>query len=69
MIRTIVTPDKPYISLDIPREYVGKEIEVIAFSKDEGIDEVIEPPKKVSFDAVNIDTRGYGFNRDEANGK
>lgn len=28
MVRTIIKPDKGYIKLDIPKEYVGKEIEV-----------------------------------------
>jgi hypothetical protein len=42
MIRTIVTPDKPVISLEIPSEYIGKEIEVIAFSKEEGLGQTVE---------------------------
>ncbi|HEY2582683.1 MAG TPA: hypothetical protein VGI43_12795 [Mucilaginibacter sp.] len=67
MIRTIVTPDKETISLDIPREYVGREIEVIAFAKEEGFSEEQPLKKKTSFTVLHVDTTDYKFNRDEAN--
>ena len=40
MIRTIVTPKKQELSIQIPSNYVGKRVEVIAFTIDEAIDEV-----------------------------
>lgn len=67
MIRTIITPNNQTISFNIPKDYIGKEIEVIAFPKDEGISKEKPPKKKVTFTALSIDTRGYKFNRDEAN--
>ncbi|WPV65961.1 hypothetical protein [Chitinophaga sp. LS1] len=67
MIHTIVIPNKQTISFDIPKDYVGKQIEVIAFAKDEGIVNEKQAKKKVTFSALSIDTRGYKFNRDEAN--
>jgi hypothetical protein len=67
MIRAIITPDKQTISFDIPKDYLGKQIEVIAFPKDEGLIKRSFPKKKVSFNALSIDTRGYKFNREEAN--
>jgi hypothetical protein len=67
MIRTIITPKKQTISFDIPPSYVGKEIEVIAFAKDEGENKKQAVQKRVSFNALAIDTIGYKFNRDEAN--
>jgi hypothetical protein len=66
MIRTIVTPKKPTISFDIPLSYIGREIEVIAFAKDE-CEKSEQKKKKVSFTASTLDTRSYKFNRDEAN--
>jgi hypothetical protein len=36
MIRTIITPTQTTFTLDIPEHYIGKEIEVIAFQKEEG---------------------------------
>ena len=35
MVRTIITPEKSSIQLDIPKEYVGKEIEVTFLALDE----------------------------------
>lgn len=71
MVRTIIIPDKSTInvSLSIPENYIGKEMEIIAFSKEEGIEETYKSEKKVSFDALSIDTRSFKFNRDEANGR
>ncbi len=31
MIREIVRPDEPHLMIDLPREYVGEEIEYIVF--------------------------------------
>lgn len=67
MIRTIIVPNKQTISFDIPKDYVGRQIEVIAFAQDEGIFNDKPEKKKVTFTALSIDTRGYKFNRDEAN--
>jgi len=67
MIRTIIKPDRQTISLNIPQNYVGKEIEIIAFAKDEGIDEEQPAKRRMTFTALDIDTIGYKFNRDEAN--
>jgi hypothetical protein len=57
------------ISFNIPKEYVGKQIEVIAFAKGEGINGESPVKKTVTFNALSIDTKGYKFNRDEANGR
>jgi hypothetical protein len=35
MVRTILIPDKPYIPLSIPAQYVGKRLEVIVFPIDD----------------------------------
>ena len=59
MIHTIVTPLKQTISFDIPKDYVGKQIEVIAFAKGEGITKEQPAKKNVTFNALSIDTRGY----------
>ena len=66
MVRTIVIPDKQSISFDIPNHYIGKQIEVIVFAKDEGIAKT-EPFKKALFTVLHVDAVNYKFNRDEAN--
>ena len=67
MVRTILIPDTQTVSFNVPEEYIGKEVEVIAFAKNEGEQKKEFSKKIVSFDAVSIDTKGYTFNREEAN--
>ncbi|TVQ13487.1 MAG: hypothetical protein EA361_09635 [Bacteroidetes bacterium] len=68
MIRTIVTPDKNYLSFNIPEKYIGKKMEVIAFVIDEPLDDVIYTTKSSkSFSSVKLNTKDFTFNRDEAN--
>jgi len=69
MIRTTIVPDKKdvTISLSIPENYIGKEMEIIAFTKKEGLGEKELKEKQVSFAAMSINTTEYKFNRDEAN--
>lgn len=47
MVRTIITPDKENISIDIPRAYIGKQIEVLIYAVDE-LNEMEKPKKKLS---------------------
>jgi len=67
MIRTIIIPNTQTVTFNIPEDYIGKEVEVIAFTKNEGIDTKESIGKQVSFNALSIDTKNYKFNRNEAN--
>jgi len=68
MIHTIVVPNNQTVSFNVPQKYIGKELEVIIFEKEEGsIEKISFPEKLVSFSALSIDTKNYKFNRDEAN--
>jgi hypothetical protein len=67
LIRIILTPNAQTVSIDIPEDYIGKEIEVIAFAIDEGIIKDHSARKEVSFTALHVDTKDYKFNREEAN--
>jgi len=69
MIRTLVTPqtDTLNISLSIPKNYVGKEMEVIAFAKDEGMKNATATKKQVTFTVLHVENKNYKFDRDEAN--
>ncbi len=66
MIRTLITPSTQTVFFDVPKEYIGKELEIIAFSKNDYIPTYTHN-KKVSFTALSIDTKGFKFDRDEAN--
>ncbi|MFO7657793.1 MAG: hypothetical protein R6W78_12050 [Bacteroidales bacterium] len=66
MIRTIVKTNNNTLSFPIPDKYIGKELEVIAFTRDEGFEEN-KANKKVSFTVLHTDIKNYKFSRDEAN--
>jgi len=70
MIRTIIIPSTTNykITLDFPVDYIGEEVEIIAFKKQEGLQEKTNLSKKFSsFDKIKIDTTDFNFNRDDAN--
>jgi hypothetical protein len=67
MIRTSVRPSNNSITLDIPSDYIGRQIEVIAFANDEGIDQRKNLSKKPHFTVLKVSRKGFKFNRDEAN--
>jgi hypothetical protein len=68
MIRTVVTPDKNSLSFNIPDNYIGKKMEIIAFAVDEPSEDVIYTTKsRKSFSAVKLKTKGFKFDREEAN--
>ena len=65
MIRTIVKTNSNTLSFPIPDKYIGKELEVIAFTRDEAF-EGSKSEKKVSFTVLHTDIKNYKFSRDEA---
>lgn len=72
MVRIIVIPNTSnyHVALDFPKDYLGEEVEIIAFKKQEGFQEHPNKSKKfMSFDSIKIDTSTFKFNRDEANGR
>jgi hypothetical protein len=67
MIRTVITTKNNILTLPIPDKYIGRELEVIAFARDEGLEENYVAKKKVSFTVLHTDIKNYKFNRNEAN--
>jgi hypothetical protein len=67
MIRTIITADRNNLILTLPDDFLGKQIEVIAFV----IEEAIQKPRgKVPFTVLDVPDElkmNYRFSRDEAN--
>lgn len=53
MIRTVIKPDKGYIKLEIPKEYVGKEIEVTYLPLNE-VNKATSKPQKTMKDFWGI---------------
>ncbi|HEY8780501.1 MAG TPA: hypothetical protein VIM16_02710 [Mucilaginibacter sp.] len=48
MIKTIVTPKNNNLYLPIPDSYIGKEIEVLVYAKEELIEEKAKPKKSMA---------------------
>ncbi len=48
MIRTVVTPDQQNISINLPKNFIGKQVEVIAFTIDEAIKEPLTMDKPLT---------------------
>lgn len=67
MIRTVIIPDSDTVSISVPKDYIGKVLEIIAFEKGEGLDNTTNQKGKTSFTVLHTDVKDYKFNRDEAN--
>lgn len=66
MIRTIITTENRNLTLKLPKEFVGKKVEVIAFVlEEEALN--IEPKTFTVLDIPEGLKEGYKFNRQEAN--
>jgi hypothetical protein len=42
MVRTLITPENTSISLEVPASFIGKQVEVIAFTVNDFVEENIE---------------------------
>lgn len=66
MVRTIITADKSDFILSLPDDFLGKRVEVLAFVVEEA-EKKADTHQHKTFSAVNLDTQGFKFNREEAN--
>lgn len=64
-IREIVVPKNNKIELTIPDNFIGAEVEVLAFKIERGDD--LKSSQKKSFNAIKLDLTNFKFNREEAN--
>jgi hypothetical protein len=68
MIRTVIIPENNTLSFNIPDKYIGKKMEIIAFAVDEPSEDIIYSGRShKSFSAIRLNTKGYKFNRQQAN--
>ena len=59
MIKTIVTPQNNSLYLSIPNSYIGKEIEILLYAKDELIQEKTSPKKTMADFSGNLSDNDY----------
>jgi hypothetical protein len=69
MIRTVITAEKNSLLLSLPDNYVGRQVEVIAFTIDEPVKQKRRLSAKDVFKSFSVNTQGFKFNRDEANSR
>jgi hypothetical protein len=67
MIRQILKVDSDTVSISVPKNYIGKVLEIIAFTREEGLSTEGAVKEDSTFNALSLDTRGFKFDRNEAN--
>jgi len=69
MYRQILVPTEKAHSIELPKEYYGVKVEVIAFPYEEENLPVTKQEVNIDafYDAIKLNFSGYTFNRDEAN--
>lgn len=70
MTREIIVPAENKVTLQLPDEMVGKEVEIIAFELEKapstGAPASLKNIQEI-FEGCRVDLSGFVFNRDEAN--
>lgn len=70
MVRQIVKIDDRNFNLALPAEFIGKKVEILAFVVDENAgkeDVSYLTESDDEFVVFEVDTKGYKFDREEAN--
>jgi hypothetical protein len=67
VIRTLITPQKDEISIRLPNNYIGKQVEVIAFTVDESDQQSSINKQNIPFVVLHVEDKNFKFNREEAN--
>jgi len=65
MIRTVIKPNKQNVSIRLPEEFVGKQVEVIAFTIDEAVSDPITSDKTLTHIASEKALANDWLNADE----
>lgn len=65
MIRTLVIPQQPNISIQVPQNYIGKQIEVLLYAVDELIEEekIVKPNNAAKYKGIFSKEEGEKFNQ------
>lgn len=72
MVRQIIKASSNDIHISVPDNYVGKTLEVLAFTLDETKQDISEDhihSINALYDSIRVDFTDFVFNRDEANSR
>jgi hypothetical protein len=71
MVRKILVPEKNTVVVELPDDYIGKEIELLMFpindSQQTTAQDMTMEEVKTFFNRFNVDMTDFKFNRDEVN--
>lgn len=68
MYRKIVVPTERDHTVELPPEFYGQQVEVLAFTLPDELPETFrEVDVKAFYDTIRLDFSGFKFDRDEAN--
>jgi len=59
MTRTVITPDSDTVSISVTDYYIGKVLEVIAFTKEERLYNIDHDKKKPSFTVLHTNVKNF----------
>lgn len=67
MVKTSFTAHHQQFLLHLPKSFVGKRVEILAYTQEEIIKENQSENPGFNFNTMKVSTKGFKFNREEAN--
>jgi hypothetical protein len=67
MVKTSFTAYNQQFLLNLPKSFVGKRVEILAYTQEEILKEKPDTNPAINFNTMKVSTKGFKFNRDEAN--
>jgi hypothetical protein len=67
MVKTSFTAHNQQFLLHLPKSFVGKRVEILAYTQEEILKENQDANPAFNFNTMKVSTKGFKFNRDEAN--
>jgi putative transposon-encoded protein len=67
MVKTSFTAHNQQFLLHLPKSFIGKQVEIIAYTQEEVVNENTAQKRAFDFSTMKVRTKDFRFNRDEAN--
>ena len=67
MVKRSFTALQQQILLQLPKSFIGKRVEILAYTEEEVQKEKQQKNPLIDFNTMKVSTKGFRFNRDEAN--
>ena len=67
MLKTSFIAHNQQFVLRLPKSFVGKRVEILAYTQEEILKENSDAHLPFNFNTMKVSTKGFKFNREEAN--